>query len=104
MLINGEEYITIQSQSKRSSAIAAHWLGTSGIDEQGVSLVRVGLVTTFIQHSIVVKEQSVLVKKDNVLAHVKWFQDHPQRHSLHDSIIIGPNTFERERPKLYSGI
>ena len=91
MLINGEEYITTRSQSKCSSAIVAHWLGTLGIDEQGVSQVRVGIVTAFIQHSIVVKEQSILVKKDNVLAHVKWFQDHPQRHSLHDSIIISAN-------------
>ena len=71
-----------------------HWLGTSGIDEQGVSLVRVGNVTAFIQHSIFVKEQSVFVKKDNV----KWFQDHPQRHSLHTSITISANTFEREGP------
>jgi len=38
MLINGEEYITTQSRSKRSSSIVAHWLGASGIDEQGVSL------------------------------------------------------------------
>ena len=98
MLINGEEYITTQSQSKCSSAIVAHWLGKLGSDEQGVSQVRVGIVTAFIQHSIVVKEQSVLVKKDNVLAHVKWFQDHPQRHSLHDSIIISANIFESEGP------
>ena len=98
MLINGEEYITTQSQSKCSSAIVAHWLGKLGSDEQGVSQVRVGIVTAFIQHSIVVKEQSVLVKKDNVLAHVKWFQGHPQRHSLYDSIIISANIFESEGP------
>ena len=102
MLINGEEYITTQSQSKCSSAIVAHWLGTLSIDEQGVSQeVSVGIVTAFIQHSIVVKEQSILVKKDNVLAHVKWFQDHPQRHSLHDSTIISANIFEIEGPISY---
>ena len=34
----------------------------------------------------------------NILAHVKWLQDHPQRNCLHDSVIISSNTYENEGP------
>ena len=29
---------------------------------------------------MIIKEHGADVQKDNVLAHVKWLQDHPQRH------------------------
>lgn len=98
VLINGEEYITSKCKSKRSSAVAAYWPGVLGIDELGEAPVRVGILTSIIRHSVIIKEHGADVQKDNALAHVKWLQDHPQRHFLHSSIIISSNCYENDGP------
>ena len=54
ILINGEEFITDHSRSKRSSAIIAHWLGVTTINKQGEAPVRVG-ISSFIRHSAVIR-------------------------------------------------
>ena len=98
VLINGEEYITSKCKSKRSSAVAAYWPGVVDIDELGEAPVRVGILTSIIRHSVIIKEHGADVQKDNALAHVKWLQDHPQRHFLHSSIIISSSCYENDGP------
>ena len=95
VLINGEEYITSKCRSKRSSAVVTHWPGVLGIDALGEAPVRVGILISIIRHSVAIKEHGINAQKNNVLAHVKWLQDHPQRHFLHNSIII---SFENDGP------
>ena len=93
-----EEYITSQCRLKRSPAIVAHWPGVLGIDQLGEAPVRVGIITSIIRHPVVIKEHATVVKKYNILAHVKWLQDHPHQNCLHDSVIISSNTYESVGP------
>ena len=45
IMVNGEEFITTQARSQRSSAIVAHWRGvTTDIDVNGVEPVRIGVI------------------------------------------------------------
>lgn len=49
IVVNGEEFITMQSRSQCSVAIIAHWPGVSGIDENGEAPVRVGAFFIILQ-------------------------------------------------------
>ncbi len=67
LLVNGEEFISSQSRSKRSAAILCHWPGVISIDCSGEAPVRVGIVSSFIQHSISVKTDSEVGVKHNII-------------------------------------
>ena len=94
-VINGEDFITTQSRSQRSAAVVAHWPGVLGIDNLGEAPVRIGMISSFICHSVTVKtnmSEPTLVR--HVLARVNWFHDHPRRDYFHPSVILCANTFE----------
>ena len=84
ILINGEEFITDHSRSKRSSAIIAHWLGVTTINKQGEAPVRVG-IPSFIRHSAVIRQYTTI---NDILAEVQWLQDHPKKQYLHTPVIM----------------
>ena len=87
ILLNGEEFISLLSRSKRSSAIVAHWPRSgTGIDLSGNGPLRVGLVKSFLSHQ--------LDNVEHVFACVQWYRDHSRRDFLHPSIIICSNFFE----------
>ena len=79
VLIGGEEYITSEARSSRSAAVIAHWPNVIGIDKLGEAPARVGILTSIFRHSATIKKPSGDVTKlCLILAHVRWFQDHPQ--------------------------
>ena len=83
-VINGEEYISLNSRSQRSCAIAAKWRGIRGIDPHEEAPVRIGQIISFIEHNIITNAES----KTHLLAYVQWLGDHPFRHYFHQSVII----------------
>lgn len=99
-VVNGEEFITTQSRSQRSAAIIAHWPGVISIDENAEAPVRVGVLTSVFRHSATIKENTsmTLTTRAHVFAKVKWLEDHPYRHHLHQSVIISATTYTHESP------
>ena len=77
ILINGEQHISVQSRSKRSATIVAHWPNRSGtnIDCDGTLPMRVGLVMCFFTHEITLTEAEDV---KHCLARVKWHEEHPR--------------------------
>ena len=98
--INGEHFISMESRSKRSSAILCHWPGVIGIDKSGEAPVRVGIVTSFLRHSITMKDaHSASRVSTHVLARVKWLQYHPRQSIFHASaMIVSATVYDNEGP------
>ena len=100
VFVNGEEYISTQSRSKRSSAIVAHWGNehSRGIDSTGTLPLRVGVVNTFISHQVTFQSSGKTSSKVHCLARISWLEDHPQRSFFHPSIIVTSNLFDDPSP------
>jgi len=77
------------------ATVVAHWPGVLGIDNLGEAPVRIGMISSFICHSVTVKtNMSEPTLVHHVLARVNWFHDHPRRDYFHPSVILCANTFE----------
>ena len=81
IFVNGELFLSSKSHSQRSNAIAAHWLNISGIDTSGEAPLRVGIISYFLRHELklISKSSASIIANVNVLAHIKWFEDHPYK-------------------------
>ena len=96
VLINGEQYLSLQSRSKRSPTIVAHWpnRNTGGIDNSGQLPLRVGTILSFFTHDVTF----ILADKANstihCLARVQWLQEHPRRNFFHPSIIVSSTLYD----------
>ena len=78
-IINCEEYISSNSWSQKSTAIAAKWPNVSGIDTQSTAHIRIGRIVSFIEHSVIVSSLSMSsTTKVHILARVHWYTDHPR--------------------------
>ena len=88
-MINGEEYISKNSRSQRSTAVAAKWPNVIGIDQLGEAPIRIGRIISFVKHTISISPDSTVV-----LARLEWYGDHPRRHFLHSSVLVGSTVFE----------
>ena len=101
LIINGEEFLSLQSQSDSSAVVTAKWRGRDGIDTVGEEANRlsVGIVRSYIQHTIHVFPQGTSEESpmplEHVLAQVDWYEDHPQRHHFGESIIVASTTSHR---------
>lgn len=95
-MINGEEYISNNSRSQRSTAIAAKWPNVIGIDKQGEASVRIGRIISFLEHTITITLDNERKSYTVVLARLEWYGDHPRRHYLHSSVLICSTVFEPE--------
>ena len=93
---NGVEYISSQSRSQKSAVIAARWPGVIGIDKRGEASIRIGLVSTFIQHNINFLTSELSSTRTHILARVQWYGDHPRRSHLHSSIVITSTVFDSD--------
>jgi len=105
MNMNSEEFISTGSRSQRSPAIAAHWPGVLNVDTRGEAPLRIGIVTCFIRHDIScirdpLKPQSSSTLS-HILAHIKWYMDHPRRDFFHPSIVVCATVFDAESPACY---
>lgn len=98
--VNGELFITNQSRSKHSAAILAHWPGVIGIDVQGESPVRVGILSSIIEHSATTKTitSNTITTNRHVFAHVQWLEDHPRRDYLKSPTVISATTYDTDSP------
>lgn len=94
--INGVEYLSCQSRSQRSAVIAARWPGVIGIDKRGEMPIRIGLVSSFIQHNINFLPSDISSTHVHVLARVQWYGDHPRRSHLHSSIVVTSTVFDSD--------
>ena len=47
-----------------------------------------GIVSSFITHNLEIQEGDISIHKQNILARVKWLQDHPKRDQYIPSIIV----------------
>ena len=52
LIVNGEEYLSKKSKSECSAAVVAQWASNNGIDTTGQAEKRVGIISSFIRHSI----------------------------------------------------
>ena len=91
----GEQFGSSHSRRDRSSFITARWCGFGGqIDVSGSDL-RPGVIDYFIRQAIIVSDESVTC----ILASVRWFQKHPQRHKIGSPTEIWcKNSFEPDGP------
>ena len=103
--MNSEEFISTGSRSQRSPAIAAHWPGVLSIDPRGEAPLRIGIVTCFVRHEISFIQDSLRLQSSStvshVLAHVKWYMDHPRRNFFHPSIIVCASVYDADSPACY---
>lgn len=75
------------------------------IDTHGEAPLRIGIVTCFIRHEISciwdpLKPQSSSTLS-HILAHIKWYMDHPRRDCFHPSIVVCATVFDVESPACY---
>ena len=102
-------YTSARSRTNCSSAIVAFWPHLSGIlssRQPSVDDVRVGVVEYFMLHTPALKSdkstpgtssccQNVASEpKKHLLAHVKWYQDHPQKFVLGNGIVLSATVTE----------
>ena len=94
--IFGQIYISLKSRSRKSAAVMAIWPGLTGsiLDRECTTEdVRVGLVEYFISHTPSI---SGISDQPHILAKVRWFQDHPRKNILKNSIILSSTLFDTE--------
>jgi hypothetical protein len=94
--INSVEYISCQSRSQRSAVIAARWPGVIGIDKRGETAIRIGMVLSFIKHSINFLPSDLSSTQTHILARVQWYGDHPRRNHLHSPIVLTSTVFDSD--------
>ena len=96
--INHMEYISTKARSQKSCAIAARWPGVVGIDSRGEAPLRIGQVTSFIEHTLtfISNSETDSYSKTHILARVQWYCDHPRRNYLHSSTILCSTVFDHE--------
>ena len=89
LVINGEEYISEKSRFQRSPTIFAHWpLLTGKIDTTGDAPCQIGNVQSFISHQVTFEHEGSCRSVTTLLAHIKWYEEHPRRNHFHHSIIV----------------
>lgn len=98
VVIYGEQYLSIQSRSKRSPAIVAHWpnRNSQGIDVDGKLPSRVGIVLSFLTHKVTFGPDQL--SQDICLARVQWLQKHPRRDFFHSPLIVSTTLYESPSP------
>ena len=97
LIVNGEEYLSKKSKSECSAAVVAQWASNNGIDTTGQAEKRVGIITSFIRHTIrfLPKGTSDNISKEvpHILAKVKWFEPHPSSLNFGPSVLVVASTF-----------
>ena len=92
LVINGEEILSLQSQSDRSAMITAKWQGRNGIDVLAQEPNGVGIIRCLIHHTIRVIPQGTSeetpIPLEHVLAQVEWYESHPERNFFGESVIV----------------
>lgn len=94
--IFGQIYISLKSRSRKSAAIMAIWPGLTGsiLERQCTTEdVRVGVVEYFVSHTPSI---TGVPDQPHILAKVKWFQDHPRKDMLKNSIFLSATLFDSE--------
>ena len=87
--INGDEYISENSRSKKSPTIFAHWSSlVSNVDTTGDAPYQIGNVVSFLCHQITLNTETGVKSVTTLLAYVKWYEKHPKQNSFHHSIIV----------------
>ena len=87
--INGDEYISEKSRSKKSPTIFARWSSlVSNVDTTGDAPYQIGNVVSFLCHQITLNTETGVKSVTTLLAYVKWYEEHPKRNSFHHSIIV----------------
>ena len=93
-------YTSSRSRTSRSSVVIAVWSHLSSIlsSNPTMNYVRVGTIEYFLLHTPVIKiaaagdssttENYVTTKQDHLLAHIKWYQDHPQKFHMNNGIVL----------------
>lgn len=97
VIINNVEYVSSRCRSQRSAVVAAKWPGVIGIDKHGEAPLRIGLVTSFIDHEIILPESNcspAASHQSHILACIQWYGDHPRRDYLQSPIVLTPTVFD----------
>ena len=99
LIIDAEEFLSLQSQSDRSAVVLAKWRGRDGIDTVGQEANSVGIVRSYFQHTIHILPQGTSeeshISFEHVLAQVDWYEDHSQRNHCGESIIVASTMSHR---------
>ena len=105
MVINNEEYLSVNSRSERSTAIVACWAGVSGIDHRGEAPLKIGEVVSFFRHEISLGNStdnpSETSRISHTVARVKWYMNHPFETHIHPLIKLCATTFDSESDALF---
>ena len=90
-----------KSRTSRSAAVLAARPSPCGIltgRRPTANDVRVGTIEFFISHKPTINEaddrEGVHVTTPHLLAQVKWFQDHPQKYSLKNGVVLASAVYE----------
>lgn len=96
MVINNEEYLSINSRSGRSTAIVACWAGVSRIDKRGEAPPKIGEIQSFFRHEISLANDnsSEALKTFHTIARVKWYMDHHLGAHIHPTVKLCATVFE----------
>ena len=103
LTINGEEYISTHSLSKRSAVIVAHWPNDSGeIDSTGTAQPRVGKISSFLTHIVTLKTAANQeITHNHCLSRIQWLQPHPQRDFFGRSVIVSTTICDSSSPAAF---
>ena len=100
IIINGEVFISTQSRSEQSAAVLAHWPSIRGIDTTGDAPVRIGIISSIIEHVATIKTSAtdIIKTQKHVFAYVQWLQDHTRNDYFKSPCIISSSIFDDEGP------
>lgn len=97
VIINNVEYVSSRCRSQRSAVVAAKWPGVVGIDKYGEAPLRIGLITAFIDHEIVLTPTDLNcapTSLSHILAHIQWYGDHPCRDHFQSHVLLTSTVFD----------
>ena len=90
---NGDLFGSRATRSDRSSFVLARWCKLGGLIDTSGSDLRPGVIDYFLKQNIKLENQYVTC----ILAAVRWFQSHPDRHSIGAPVEVWcKNLFELE--------
>ena len=89
-----------KSRSSKSPIVLAVWASPSGIlttRSPTCDDARVGAVKYFLLHTAKIKidsENSAIINKTHISAHIEWNQDHPRKFHFGNGIIISSSVYD----------
>ena len=75
-----------------TAAVFAHWPSIGGIDTSGQIPVTIGVIQKIFFHTVTLHTIKT-TQSENILAEVKWLQNHPYRSTFAEGIIVSSTVY-----------